>query len=161
MTETIQGLDKLVRKIETLAEMKAVAGALLAAGAHISGQMKIYPPANRPTRKSVYGKSFVSDRQRRYFFWAKRKGLIQVPYRRGQSPGSRNLKQQWTVAANESGLRVEIANSTPYGPLVQGQGRQTLYAKAIGWQTDAQVLERERPRVVQYLKSAIDDVLSG
>src|SRR3990167_11099991 len=34
------------------------------------------------TRKSVYGKSFFTLRQLRFFFFALRKGLIKVPYRR-------------------------------------------------------------------------------
>jgi hypothetical protein len=158
MAENVQGLDKLVRKIETLAQLKAVGGALLAGGAHLKTHMQVYPSANRPTRKSVYGRSFQSDRQRRFFFWAMRKGIIQVPYRRKAAGG---LAGRWTVTPSENGLRVEVANATPYGPLMQAKARQTLYAKAVGWQTDAQVLARETPVVVQYLKTAINEVLSA
>jgi hypothetical protein len=156
----IEGLEALLAKIDRLAQLRWVSGALLAGGSHLKSSMQVYPNANRLTRASVYGKTFQSSKQQRFFFWAKAKGVIQVPYRRGSSPGSQNLKQQWTVAALDNGLTVEIGNAVPYGPLVQGQGRQTLYAKAVGWQTDRQVLDREAPAVVQYVKDAIVEELS-
>jgi hypothetical protein len=156
----IEGLDALLAKIDRLAQLRWVGGALLDGGAHLKTALQVYPDTNRLTRASVYGKTFVSDKQRRFFFYAKSHGLIEVPYRRGSSPGSQNLKQQWTVAAYDNGLTVEIGNAVPYGPLVQGHARQTRYAKAVGWQTDQQVLDREAPAVVQYVKDAIVEELS-
>jgi hypothetical protein len=41
-----------------------------------------YPPQRRATMKQVRGKTFLTDKQRRYFFWALAKGEIKVPYRR-------------------------------------------------------------------------------
>jgi hypothetical protein len=155
----IEGLDALLAKLDRLAQLRWAGGALLAGGAHLKTAMQVYPDAARLTRASVYGKTFKSSRQQKFFFWAKAKGVIQVPYHRGSSPGSQNLKQAWTVAAYDNGLTVEIGNSVPYGPLMQKQGRQSLYAKAVGWQTDQQVLDRESPAVVQYLKDAIVEEL--
>lgn len=151
----IDGLDELLGKIDTLEKMRAVTGALLAGGAHMKTAMQVYPDAKHLKREDVYGKPFQSDRQRKFFFYALAKGIIQVPYRRGGSPGSRNLKQQWTVAATNNGFSVEIGNATSYGPLVQGQGLQSRYAQAVGWQTEQQVLDREAPAVVAYVSDAI------
>ena len=156
----IEGLADLIAKIDRLSELREVGGALLAGGAHLKSAMQVYPDANRLTRASVYGKTFKSLKQQKYFFWALAKGLIAVPYRRGTSPGSRNLKQQWTVEATNNGLTVEIGNATPYGPLVQGPGTQSLYAKAVGWKDTDAVLARESPAVVQYVKDAIDQAVS-
>lgn len=156
----IDGMEALLAKIDRLAQSRAVAGALLAGGAHLKTAMQVYPNASRPTRASIYGKPFQSRRQQRYFFYALKAGLIQVPYRRGSSPGSRNLKQQWTVQATNDGMTVEIGNNTPYGPLVQGQGRQSLYMKAVGWQTEKQVLAKEGPVVVAYVRTAIETTLN-
>lgn len=160
-TLRIEGLDALLAKVDTLAKLEMVGGALLAGGAHISGAMQVYPPATRPTRASVYGQAFQSDRQRRFFFAAMRKGLIQVPYRRGQSPGSRNMKQGWTVAASNNGLTVEIGNIAPYGPLVQGAGTQSRYMAAVGWRTEQAVLDREAPAVVELLHDAIEKAVGA
>ena len=89
--------EKLLRKLKTLHELAPVTGALLAAGAHVAGKFSEYPPQSGLTRKQVYGQSFQSERQRRWFFAALSRGEIDVPYRRGSSAGSRNLKQTWTV----------------------------------------------------------------
>lgn len=155
----IEGLEELLAKINTLEKMRMVTGALLAGGAHMKTAMQVYPDAKHFTRASIYGQPFQSDRQRKFFFYALAHGIIQVPYRRGSSPGSRNLKQQWTVAATNNGFTVEIGNATSYGPLVQGQGLQSRYAQAVGWQTDQQVLDREAPAVVKYVEDAIQQAV--
>lgn len=157
----IEGLEELLRRIQTLQKMREVTAALLAGGAHLKTQMQVYPPQAHLTRKSVYGQSFQSDRQRRWFFWALARGALTVPYRRGQSAGSRNLKQQWTVVASNSGLTVEIGNSTPYGPLMQSAVMQGRMAKAAGWQTDQQVLDRDGPKAVDFVKNQIQQTLDG
>lgn len=156
----IDGLEALITKLTALERLDAARGGLLAGGAHLKTAMQVYAPANRLTRASVYGQTFASAKQRRFFFYALRAGIIQVPYRRGSSPGSRNLKQQWTVAATNDGVTVEIGNATEYGPLVQGQGTQSLYAKAVGWQTDQAVLDRDGPAVVQYVKTSLETALA-
>jgi hypothetical protein len=156
----IKGMAELLAKLDRLGKPDVAKGAMLQAGAYVAGKMKEYPPTSHLTRKAVYGKSFASTRQRKFFFWAMKSGKLQSPYRRGQSPGSRNLKQGWTVRALGDGLTVEVGNNAPYGPLVQGAGRQSLYHKASGWQTDQAVVDREAPAVVAYVKDAIDKALA-
>lgn len=156
----IEGMDALLAKIATLQQLRMVEAGLLAGGAHMKTQMQKYPTQRAMTRASIYGSPFKSDKQRRFFFYALAKGMIQVPYRRGQSPGSRNLKQGWTVRSFNGGLSVEIGNAAPYGPLVQGQGRQSLYHKAAGWQTDEEVMDREGPAVIEYVRDEITRAIS-
>lgn len=156
-TVVIEDMDALLAKLTKLQTLQAVQGAMLLAGAHIEGKMKAYPPQSGATRKSVYNKTFKTDKQRRFFFYALKKGIIQLPYRRKLGGG---LAGAWTVRAFDQGLSVEIGNNTSYGPLVQGQGRQSLYHKAGGWATDEAVLERETPAVVAYVKDAIEQALS-
>src|SRR3990167_3779113 len=43
--------------------------------------------ANYPPRPVSFHARFVSDKQRRFFFWALREGKIQVPYRRTTTLG--------------------------------------------------------------------------
>lgn len=146
----IEGLDALYAKLDRLAAMRRVSGALLAGGAMIKSAMQLYPAQVALTRKSVYGRSFVSDRQRRFFFYALKKGILHSPYRRTNVLGNK-----WTVEAQDGGLTVEVGNNTPYGPYVQSARLQTKYHKAAGWQTDAAVLERQAPAVVGLVRDAI------
>lgn len=148
----IEGMDALLAKIQTLKQLKQLRGTLLAAGAHVAGKLKEYPPASH--RKQP----FLSEKQRRYVFWAMGKGIIEIPYRRGQSPGSRNLKQQWTVVA-ESDMRVMVNNPTPYGPLVQGKDEQARYHQATGWPTDEGVAESEMDTVVEFVEKGLEEIV--
>ena len=156
----IEGVDALLAKIKSLAELAPVTGALLAAGGHLAGRFKQYPGQARISRQSVYGTPFVSARQRRFFFAALASGEIEVPYRRGSSPGSRNLKQNWAVR-QLTPLSVEIGNAAPYAPLVHGAGTQSRMMAAIGWPTDADVLEAERAALAAYVQDAVRRALAA
>lgn len=142
--------EKLLRKLKTLQELAPVTGALLAAGVHVAGKFSEYPPQSGLTRKQVYGQSFQSERQRRWFFAALKRGEIEVPYRRGSSPGSRNLKQTWTVR-QVSPLVVEVGTNTPYAPYVQSSESQSRYHSMTGWRTDKDIMESERELIVGYV----------
>lgn len=150
----IEGVEPLLAKLKALEELRGVQGALLAAGAHVAGRFKEYPGQTRLTRASVYGTTFVSEKQRRFFFAALARGEIEVPYRRGSSPGSRNMKQGWTVQALTP-LSVEVGNNAPYAQFVHGAGAQSRYMRAAGWRTDQQILDAERGTVTQYVQEAI------
>lgn len=152
----MEGYDELLSKLERLGQLKRVGAAVKAGTAHLAGKMKVYPARAHLTRKSVYGSSFKTDRQRRYFYYALKKGLIQVPYRRGQSPGSRNLKQTWTVTMSNNDLTGEAGTNTLYGPLVQGEGTQTKYHAAAGWKTEERVLQEDGDHVVGLIHDAIE-----
>lgn len=150
----IEGVEHLLAKLKSLEELKPVTGALLAGGAHVAGKFKEYPGQTRLTREAVYGTPFKSEKQRRYFFAALARGEIEVPYRRGSSPGSRNMKQGWTVQALTP-LSVEIGNNAPYAQIVHGAGRQSRFMAALGWRTDKQIVDAERATVAGYVQAVI------
>ena len=78
----IDGIAELVKRIETAEQLKNFKAKMHAAALHIKGVIATYPPqSSRP-------QPFVSARQRRGFFAKLRAGQIDVPYRRGISPGS-------------------------------------------------------------------------
>jgi len=156
MAETrMDGYGDLLAKLERLGQLRRVGAAVKAGTAHLAGKMKVYPARVSLTRKAVYGSTFKSDRQRRYFFYALGKGLIQVPYRRGQSSGSRNLKQTWTVVMRNNDLTGEAGTNTDYAPWVQGEGTQSKYHAAVGWKTEARVLQEEGDHVLGLIHDAI------
>ena len=82
-----------------------------------------------------------SDAERRAF-WAKLKaGEIEVPYRRGLSPGSESLGKRWQVKG--SGTRHSLINNASYASLVQGR-KQIPYHKDTGHKTVQSVLNNEQ-----------------
>lgn len=151
----IDGFESLIAKLTSLEQLRRVVAAVKAAAAHIKRVLQEYPPQSRPSRESVYGQTFKTDRQRRYFFYARNAGLIDVPYVRGSSPGSRNIKQTWTIETRNAGLTAEIGTHAPYARLLHGEKEQSRYARAVGWKTDAQVVAAEGPKAMQYIKDAV------
>lgn len=155
----IEGMDELLAKIKTLQELKPVIAAMKAAAVYVKGKAATYPERKTITRASVYGSSFKSVKQRRYFFWALRTGRIEVPYRRGMSPGSQAFGRRWTIAAQNNGLTQTIGNNAGYGPYLMDPAKQTAYAKAMGWQTTQAIADDAAPTVMNYLREYIDRYL--
>ena len=155
----IDGMDELLAKIKTLQELKPVIAAMKSAAVYVKGKAAEYPERKTITRASVYGSSFKSDKQRRYFFWALRKGKIEVPYRRGMSPGSKAFGRRWTIAAQNNGLTQVVGNNVAYGPYLMHTVVQTAYAKAMGWRTTKEIADEVEPVVKEYLQEYIDRYL--
>ena len=150
----IEGLDAAIRKCEKIGKLDVIKAGLKEAGTHVKGKLG---PSNYPPRKYL-PQPFKTDKSRRFFFAALKDGRIQVPYRRGQSPGSEDLGQKWTVKARKGGLQVVVGNNVSYGPLVQGP-EQSGYMKAIGWKTTDQIAKEETAAVNKILAAAIEKAL--
>ena len=150
----IEGLDPLIKKLEKAGKLDALKTGLLEAGSHVKGKLG---PSNYPPRKYL-PQPFKTDKSRRFFFAALRDGRIEVPYRRGQSPGSEDLGLKWTVKARKGGLQVVVGNNVSYGPIVQGD-EQSGYMKAIGWKNTDQVAKEETAAVNKILAESIDKAL--
>lgn len=130
----------------------AVTAGIMAGANHVRSIIAQYPADSRPPRASVYGKTFVSDRQRRWFFAV---GQFQTPYRR-----TGDLGRDWSVSSL-SWLSAQIGNNRSYGIWVQSPENQALYHAARGWQTTDQVAESEQEKVEQILKKSIDAALGS
>jgi len=150
----IKGLDGLLGRLAKLSQLKELTGGLKLVAAHIIGILQKHPTVSRRSQP------FKTQKQRRYFFWALREGKIEVPYRRGSSPGSRNLKQRWRVVV-ESPTRVVAENNTSYAALVHKAGSQAFYHKTTGWPTDADALREARPLAVTVIRQRVDKILAG
>lgn len=79
--------------------------------------------ANYPPPPSGWHMRFVSERQRRYFFWALNAGIIKVPYRRTGTLGRRWRYHVGHVTGSPGFVGV-LANPTPYAGYVQDEARQ-------------------------------------
>lgn len=161
MKVELKGEEDLERIFKKLGNLQPVKVGIKAAGEHVEGKVKQYPPRNRPSRKSVYGQSFVSDRQRKAFFAGLRDGSIEVPYRRGQSPGSQGHAKRWNTRLRNHGLTAIVGNNSSYGPLLQDADQQSRYMKAVGWKTTERVMEEERKMVNKIIRDQVRKALRG
>jgi len=151
MTFKIEGVERVSRKLGAVVDPGFLRAQAMAAGMTIANKMKEYPVQKRVTRKQAFGRSFESDKQRRYFFAALRDGKIRVPYRRAMSGG---LAGKWRVKS--SGVTgAEIQNVAPYGQWVQGERSQSRMMQMIGWPTLERTARDMMDEIVRKLRAQI------
>ena len=149
----VEGLDKLLRKLGKMGP-SVFRPAIAEAATHIKSKIAQYPRVR-------HGKQpFKTDKSRRYFFFALRNSLIEVPYRRGLSPGSEALGRRWTVEFRDDGKTAVIGNNASYARLVQSDDEQTNYHRLTGWPTDKSVAETEAHEVREIIARHISRALS-
>lgn len=146
----IEGIDQLVKKVETIQQLRGLKNVLLAAGETLKGKLSVYPPQKSLTRRSVYGEPFKSEKQRRFFFYALGKGLITVPYSRGADPRSERFKASWAIETRNDGLTVIVGNDSTYGPYLMGNKEQSEFMAAIGWPTVDEVAAENVEEISQF-----------
>jgi hypothetical protein len=95
--------------------------------------LKTYPPPKSITRKMAYGKTFASDRQRRWFFANLNSGELKIPYRRTQ-----NLRNSWQIIGE--GKDTIIINDSPGAQFTMGDQTQSRHERMVGWETVTRVL---------------------
>jgi hypothetical protein len=158
VTIHINGVDELIRKLDSIAKLREIGQVMRAAALHVKGKIDKYPPERHGS--AIPSTDKWSDKQRRGFFAKLRSGEIEVPYRRGSSPGSKKLKTKWTTTLENGGLRAVVGNDTSYAPLVQGPGTQTAYHAMTGWQTTEQVMDAERETVQEMVREGIQKIIN-
>ena len=152
VTIEIEGLDEAVRKLESLAQLKKVHAGIRAAGMYLKGKEAIYPRYKHISIASLGG--WKSDKQRKWFFWALNKGKIDVPYRRGQSPGSEDLAAKWTSKYDKNKFQAVVGNNASYARLVMGE-KQTEMMKRIGWKKVDVIAKEETRKVTELMIDAV------
>jgi len=157
----IEGLDKLVKKLDGLEGLKVVKAGIQAGALHVKGKIAKYPPRKKVTIAQAGG--WASPRQRRWFFATYGKAIkegVDISYRRGQSSGSEDLGQKWAIQELNGGLGAKVGNNVSYGPFVQGAETQSRMHKIIGWKTTDQVAEEEGDKVTDLVKDEIEKALN-
>lgn len=111
------------------------------------------------TRRSAYGISFFTPKQRRWFFWALREGIID-PGKNNRTGESTNA---WTYTPATAGKNYayKLVNDTPGGYWTRDDKRQARQPAKVGWKKVSAVvkanisgaLKAARIAVNQYLKS--------
>jgi len=114
---------------------------------HLRSKIAPYPAVSRRPQAGSW-----SDAERRAFFAKLKAGEIEVPYRRGLSPGSESLGKRWQIKS--AGPNHSLRNNASYASLVQGR-KQIPYHKKTGWKTIQDVLDAERPQLAKILGTEV------
>ena len=154
MTIKLEGLDAIVKKIDSLGKPDVFKQPMKESMIYLNDKVAKYP-----TNDGHRPQPFKTDKSRRWFFWALANPIdskLEVPYRRGQSPGSKKLGTKWTTKISTDGRRGEIGSDADYGPLVMDKSQQTAYHKQTGWHTIQDVLKKATPTIIGKFKRAYD-----
>lgn len=111
--------------------------------------LKRYPPYKYITRKSAYGQTFVSDKQRRYVMAKIRSGEIDpgYPHRTGE------YQRGWTTI--NKGVKTQIVNDVPYAGFVGGDDTQARLNKKVGWRTVSQIISTNIAGAIRHASAKI------
>jgi hypothetical protein len=131
-----EGLDRLIIKLDRDVRPILQAGAL-AIGERLRGEIAVYPEG---VHSPVIWKS---DKQRRFYFWMRRKQGLPKGYTRLFDKMSQKLGPSWTVEPYEE-TNARVGNRATYAKFVQGAVAQQPQHAATGWITDKQAVEAFR-----------------
>ncbi len=157
MSVQIQGLDKLYKVLGNAAANKTLVRPMHEAMEHMKAPLVHYPPQSG--NKKV---PFVSDKQRRYVFWAMGKGIIDVPYQRGRTLGNSWKTAVTKIRMSSRGIAGRMGTNIPYAQLVQWRKTQSRRFRG-NWTTTDDVVEGNfvRRNVDRVFQRAIDKALGG
>jgi len=142
-------IKKLPRGVKVSA-MRAISEYVI--GNKMRGLMH-YPRYKYVTRKAAYGKTFVSDKQRRYVMAKIRSGRIDpgAPHRTGRY--QRGWKQE---PETSDWRRVHIQNEVPYAGWVGGYNQARLNTK-VGWRKAMAIVQTNINGAIRAGQKAVDD----
>lgn len=146
----VEGIEQVQEKLKRIADPRALSEITSKVAEFLNAEFKKYPSPRSISRKEAYGKSFFSDKQRRYFFWALKEGLIQVPYTR-----TRNLQKGWQVMKFGTTDHI-VVNETPYASQVQGSGMQSRMMGKIGWKDTDTIVDKKKDKIRNIAGQVLD-----
>ena len=88
------------------------------------------------TRKSAYGFSFFTDKQRRWFFWALKTGKIDP----GSGKRTGESTAAWKAVPRNDGYRFTVQNNTAGGYWTRHDKKQARQLGKVGWRKIMTVL---------------------
>jgi len=100
---------------------------------------------------------FKTAKQRRYFFWAVKQGIITVPYVR---TGKLGQSWTWRITETGNGLSGTVGTNLKYAPWVQNDELQARIHRG-NWMTDERAFGQRRAEIVQRFRRAIQAALAA
>ena len=138
----IRGIPELEKKFGKLAPYCIGAMCEQVADYLITVFQQQPPPDHTKTRKQAYGKSFFTDRQRRWFFWALNSGALSLPYQRTQE-----MRRSWKKIGK--GANVMVVNETEAAVFTMDDERQARFSRLVGWKTIGDVVRERRTQILR------------
>lgn len=157
----IEGADELIKRLDSIEKMLRVKAAIKSAAVEMRGRIARAPAVSRRKNWLLYGNSARAARMRRGYFYHLNRGDIEVPYRRGFSPGSHKLSQSWAVNMRSDGWVAEIGTNVPYAHLVQDRDEQTSYHAQTGWITVQGAVNVFGPGIMRDIEHAFKREVEG
>jgi hypothetical protein len=113
--------------------------------------LKHYQPYKYVSRKQAYGKSFVSDKQRRYVMARIREGTIDpgVPHRTGQT------QRAWVIKVASNGYSISVGNPTPGAYFTRHDTGQARQLGMAGWLKTAQVIANNLAGALRHARAEV------
>ena len=119
------------------------------AGRFVRRFVMIYPPTR--TKKNKH----LTRAQKRAIFAKLKAGKIVIPYQRGTSPDSQQMRSRWKVINENSGLTARVNNNATYAQYLHGnEGKQSWYHSG-NWKRAKQITYKVRPKVRQIVERHI------
>jgi hypothetical protein len=150
---TIKGMDKLLRKLKTVEELRGARRGLQAGAVHIKDIFRKYPPetaANASQNPSGrwYERGYGPRWRRKDDSW-------------GGRQTSETLSKKWAISERAGGLQQVIGNNASYAPYVHDADEQAKFHGDRGWKTDKEVIEEEGEEVLKFVQHEVERELSG
>ncbi len=120
---------KLGDKFNSFEKQMVLSQSVNDVGQYMMYRLREYPTYRYVSRIAAYGRSFVSDKQRNWFFWALGAGLIKP----GQSNRTGALGKGWEIK-QVNPKQIDLVNAVPYAKFVQGTAQeQARQPSMAGW----------------------------
>ena len=144
-------LDKLFNRLDHASVLQVLRPPMEASLLLLHSDLTDYPS------KSTGKARFKSAKQRRYFFWALKNGVISVPYVRTDKLGQ---SWTWKIDTTSSGLRGTVGTNQPSARWVQNAELQAHIHRG-NWMTDYGAVEHRRDEIGRKFRSAIRAALAS
>ena len=144
----------LGRKLEPAVIARALDATLEGCANVVLANIAKYPG---PVRYPI---QWASERQRRYYFWMRRKAGLSLQYVRGSDAMSQRLGASWAVTRSGQ-LAWTVGTRATYARFVQSAANQQPFHSNTGWKTDQQAATEfvQSGKVVQIAGMAIKSEL--
>jgi hypothetical protein len=116
-------------------------------------------PYKYVSRKSAYGVSFFTEKQRRWFFWALSEGIINP----GQNNRTGESEGAWTYTPKETnaGYKYVITNPTPGAYYTRDDKGQARQPAKVGWRKVSAVVKSNMTGALKAARAAVKAYLQS
>ena len=152
----IRGIEKVKAYLNTVAHgtksvaISALADYIIGDGTH---GLKQYPRYKHVTRKAAYGRTFQSDKQRRWFFANLHEGNILPGYPRRTG----RLQRGWDKKG--SSTKITIFNREPYAKWVHGDRSQANLNALVGWRKTMDIVKSNVAGAIRHARAKVKEYL--